>query len=220
MSLILALDGALACASAAVVRDGVVLAARREPGERGQAALLPAMAAAVLAEADIEATALDAVGVTVGPGGFTGLRAALSLAQGIALAAGIPAIGVTVGEALAAALPAGTPAWSVVDTKRGRVVLERIDLHGLAGPPEPMAIEALPTPPPGTLLVGDAAALVAGESTLPDAVAVAAVAARRLTGTLPPRAARPLYVQPPAVQDVAAPAVQDAAPPIVRAPAG
>ena len=42
----------------------------------------------------------------VGPGGFTGLRAAIALAEGIALGAGRPLVGVTTGEALLAALPA------------------------------------------------------------------------------------------------------------------
>ena len=53
----------------------------------------------------MSAADLDLVAVTVGPGSFTGIRAALALAHGLALAAGVPVIGVTVGEALADALP-------------------------------------------------------------------------------------------------------------------
>lgn len=208
MPLILALDGALAGASVALVRDGVVLAARRVATERGQAALLPELLDTVLREAGIVATALDAVGVTVGPGGFTGLRAALSLAQGIALGASIPAIGVTTGEALAAALPPGAPIWAVIDTRRGRVVLERIDPDGVAAVAEAFAIDALEPPGHALRLVGDAATAVLhllpdavlGGVDQPDAVAVAAVAARRLAGQLPPLAARPRYVEPPAVR--------------------
>jgi len=208
MPLILALDGALAGASVAIVRDGVVLAARRVATERGQAALLPELVDAVLRDARIAPIALDAVGVTVGPGGFTGLRAALSLAQGLALAAGIPAIGVTTGEALAAALPPGPPVWAVIDTKRGRVVLERIGPDGAADVAEAIGIDDLA--PPGHLLrvVGDAAAAALhllpgatlGGMDRPDAVAVAAVAARRLAGQVPPLAARPRYVERPAVR--------------------
>ena len=48
---------------------------------------------------------LDLIAVTVGPGSFTGIRAGLALAHGIALAAGVPIVGVTVGEALADSLP-------------------------------------------------------------------------------------------------------------------
>ena len=47
----------------------------------------------------------DAVAVTVGPGGFTGLRAAIALARGFALGWGVPCLGVTLGEAFAASLP-------------------------------------------------------------------------------------------------------------------
>jgi len=215
---ILALDGALARASAAVWADGQVLAAASAEGARGQAVALPPMAARVLTEAGLGGPALDAVAAVVGPGGFTGLRAALALAQGLALAAGCPAIGVTTGEALAAALPPALRAdhavWSVIDTKRGRVLLERFapgaDMP--LGPPEPCTLDALPEPDGPVALVGDAAAEAAGalaargipaaltEHRLPDAAAAAAVAALRLAGRLPPRAALPLYVEPPAVR--------------------
>jgi len=215
---ILALDGALARASAAVWAEGRVLSASAAEGPRGQAVALPPMVARVLAEAGLSATALDAVASVVGPGGFTGLRAALALAQGVALAIGRPAIGVTTGEALAAALPealrAGHAVWSVIDTKRGRVLLERFAPGAGAplGPPEPFALADLPVPEGPVALVGDMAAEAAAalaargvaavltESRLPEAAAVAAVAALRLEGLLPPRAALPLYVEAPAVR--------------------
>ncbi|MCO6419353.1 tRNA (adenosine(37)-N6)-threonylcarbamoyltransferase complex dimerization subunit type 1 TsaB, partial [Siccirubricoccus sp. KC 17139] len=161
---ILALDASLARCSAAVAADGATRAARLAEGDRGHAALLPPMAEAVLAEAGLKATELAAVAAIVGPGGFTGLRAALALAEGIALAAGCPGIGVTTGEALAAALPPALrdahEVWSAIDTKRGRVVLERFPAGAAAaaGPAETLAPDALPPPPPGLLLVGDAAA--------------------------------------------------------------
>jgi tRNA threonylcarbamoyladenosine biosynthesis protein TsaB len=215
---ILAVDGALARASAAVWADGVVLAQAAQDGARGQATALPPMVARVLAEAGLAAPELDAVAAVVGPGGFTGLRAALALAQGLALAIGRPAIGVTTGEALAAALPAalrGSHAvWSVTDTKRGRVLLERIaaGASAAAAPPEPFELEALPLPDQPVALVGDAAEVAAAsllargatvhltDSWLPQAGAAAAVAALRASGELSPRAALPLYVEPPAVR--------------------
>jgi tRNA threonylcarbamoyladenosine biosynthesis protein TsaB len=201
-----------------VVRDGVVLAHQSSAGERGQAALLPPMAEAVLRDAGLAATGLAAVAVVVGPGGFTGLRAALSLAEGIALGAGCPLVGVTTGEALAAALPDALRAeraiWAVVDNRRGRVVLERFAAGALApeAPPEPFEEAALPPPPPRVAIAGDAAPAIAArlaaawvdamltDSRLPDAVAVAKVAAWRLAGLIPPRDATPLYVEPPAVR--------------------
>ena len=120
---VLALDAALGRCSAAVVDNDIVIAERRADGVR-QAAALGGMAEAVLAQADGDA--LDLVAVTVGPGSFTGLRAALSLAHGVALARGIPVVGVTVAEALADALPGlrGRTLWVAIDTSRGRIFLD------------------------------------------------------------------------------------------------
>src|SRR4051794_12513481 len=118
MVAILTLDGALATCSAGVVRDGAVLAER--VGASGQGAALPAMARDVLRVGKV-----DMVAVTVGPGSFTGLRAALALAHGIGLAAGVPVVGVTVGEAMVRWAPPGREFWAATDSKRGRVFLER-----------------------------------------------------------------------------------------------
>jgi tRNA threonylcarbamoyladenosine biosynthesis protein TsaB len=217
---ILAIEGALARCSAAVLEAGAVLAARAEEAARGHPSLLPRFAAEVLERAGLAARALDAVAVGVGPGGFTGLRAAIALAEGIARGAGRPLIGVTTGEALLAALPpgrrAGRAVWAAVDNRRGRAVIEAFPAGADApAAPEVVALTALP-PAPGPLLVlGDAAEAVAaalaarGEAAqawpgLPAAEAVAAVAARRLAGALPARAAAPLYAEPPAVSGPAA----------------
>jgi tRNA threonylcarbamoyladenosine biosynthesis protein TsaB len=217
---ILALDASLARCSAALLADGQIRAHRLLDGERGHAATLPPMVQAVLREAGVAAIDLDAVAAVVGPGGFTGIRAALALAQGLALAAGLPALGVTTGEALVAGQPMPRPPgrqgaiWSVVDTRRGRVVLERFAAGAATaeGPPEACDIDALPLPAGPVTLVGDAAEAVAaallargatavvGESRQPDAAAAARVAALRLAGRIPALAARPLYVEPPAVR--------------------
>ena len=215
MALILALDAALAGCSAALVEGDRVLAARAAQGDRGHAALLPPMVEAVLREAGIAATALDAVAAVVGPGGFTGIRAALALAEGLALGISRPLVGVTTGEALAAALPLGPRAiWTAIDNRRGRVMLERFPPGSrlAAAPPEVMAEEDLPDPDGPVAIAGDAAPAVAAriaargfdvllsEERLPMAGAAARIAALRRAGALPPRPARPLYVEPPAVR--------------------
>lgn len=205
--IILALDAALGRCSAAIVSNGLVLAHRRQDGGRGQAALLAPMVADVLAEADIPATSLGAVAVTVGPGSFTGLRAAIALAQGVAAGAGCPLIGVTVAEALIAALPATATSrdvWVAIDSRRDRVFLLRgLDATAYALTELPHAIGRI-------AVAGDAAIAVASrlaaratasvmltDARLPDAVMVAAVAARRLAGELPKLAAEPMYIDAP-----------------------
>ncbi|SFK15454.1 tRNA threonylcarbamoyladenosine biosynthesis protein TsaB [Falsiroseomonas stagni DSM 19981] len=210
---LLVLDGSLARCSAALLQDGALVAHAFHAGARGQPTALPPLAEQVLAGARP-----DAVAVVVGPGGFTGLRTAIALAEGIALATGARLVGVTTGEALAAALPEGVrdtrAVWAAIDTKRGRFLLERLTPGAwhAATPPEPMAERDIPAPSGPVVLVGDAAPLAAArllargfdatltDSRLPDAAAAGLVALRRLAGDIPWRDATPLYVEPPAVR--------------------
>ncbi len=216
---ILAIEGALARCSVALLDGDAVLASRQAEAARGHPALLPRFVAEVLAEAGLAAGSLDAVAVGVGPGGFTGLRAAIALAEGLAQGAGRPLIGVTTGEALAAALPPGAAAgralWAAIDNRRGRVVLECFAPDAaIPGPPVVAPLDSLPATPAAVLVLGDAAGAVADLLTargdraeahpgLPLAEAVARVAARRRAGGLPPRGAAPLYAEPPAVSSAA-----------------
>jgi tRNA threonylcarbamoyladenosine biosynthesis protein TsaB len=205
---VLALDSALARCAAAVVVSGDVSALRQVEATQGHAALLPVLARDVLTEAGTAATSLDLVAVTVGPGGFTGIRAGLALAHGLALAAGVPVIGVTVGEALADSLPhlGERQLWVAIDSRRGRVFLER------DGQITAELLEALPTPSGKVALAGDAAAPAAArlaardfdvmltDARLPIARHVAMVATRRLGRGLRPLPVQPLYIDPPAAK--------------------
>jgi len=165
---LLALDAAGSACSAAVWCDGRLAARSFAAMRRGQSERLVPMIQAVMAEAGLDFAALDAVAVTRGPGGFTGVRIGLATARALGLALAVPVIGVTSFEAVAAAVPAeqrrGRVLAVVLDAKRREVYVQPFDAALLALAPAaaraPEALAgALPTGP--LLLAGDGAAQAA-----------------------------------------------------------
>lgn len=102
---VLAFDTALEACSAALLDGERVLAARSVAMARGHQERLGPLVAELLAEAGLRTADLDRIGVTVGPGSFTGLRVGLAFAKGLGLALGKPLVGVGTLEALAASVP-------------------------------------------------------------------------------------------------------------------
>src|SRR5215204_4969488 len=100
--IVLGLDTCLTACSVAVIDGGRVLAHRSEVMARGHQERLAPMAEAVMREAGLSFDRLERVGVTVGPGSFTGLRVGVAFAKGLASALAIPAEGVGTQEELAA----------------------------------------------------------------------------------------------------------------------
>ncbi len=209
---ILAIDTATAACSAALMGDGAIIAARHVAMLRGHAEALLPMVEEIMAEAGVAYSALGLIAATVGPGAFTGLRVGLAAARGLALAGGLPIIGVTTLEALAHAVEDGSGERSVVallNARRGEVYYQAYD-PALAplGPPRVGAAEAIVLPKGPVLLVGDGAALLpaardgnSGDieiipSLLPDAAVVAGIAAARFDPAAPPeRPPEPLYLR-------------------------
>ena len=87
---ILAVETATDVCSVAVWSQGDILAERVTTVPRSHAEQLVPMIMTCLEEAGMEATALDAIGVSGGPGSYTGLRIGASTAKGLAYATGIP----------------------------------------------------------------------------------------------------------------------------------
>jgi tRNA threonylcarbamoyladenosine biosynthesis protein TsaB len=208
--LVLGIDTALKSCSAAVLKDGAVLAGKGLALEKGHAEHLAPVVAAVLAAAGVSAQELDRVGVVVGPGGFAGVRVGLAFARGLALGTGIKVIGVTSLAALAAGVAAPRSlVASIVDARRGQVYAALYEGAGsvrvapfVAAPAEALfrlieAAEAVPV-----ALVGDGAGLLAahqgftasGADTEIDAKIVARLAAEASEPAHPPA---PLYLRPP-----------------------
>jgi len=91
--IVLGIDGALGSFSAAVHRDGATAAVVRDGNvalEEGLAAIARAMRDEGIVPQD-----LDRIAVGIGPGGFTGLRVAISYAKSLALAWKRPLVGVS-----------------------------------------------------------------------------------------------------------------------------
>jgi tRNA threonylcarbamoyladenosine biosynthesis protein TsaB len=172
--LILAFDTSAARCAAALVSGGRVIGTRDEAMDRGQAERLMPMLEALLAEASLGWSDLGGVAVCTGPGNFTGVRIAVAAGRGLALALGVPVVGVTAFEALAAG--SGPSRVAVLD-RRGMVFVQ--DFHdGVAlGPAGP----------------GDDPAALPEAALRVDCARVARIAAGRL-GAAPPAA--PLYLRP------------------------
>jgi tRNA threonylcarbamoyladenosine biosynthesis protein TsaB len=221
---ILALDCSAAACSAALWRGGGLAAHRFAAMARGHAETLMPMVERVMDMAGVRYAELDLVAATVGPGSFTGLRIGLAAARGLALAAGVPALGVTSFAAIAEALPdfGRTGLVVAIDDRRGGLYWQEFAAdRSTVGAPVAVAADALAVTMAAlaggrqlrvvgdgvTVLraLGDAIALdLAGDGGPPDAAAVARLAARLAEDVLAGRPAGlppvPLYLRPPEVR--------------------
>lgn len=204
--MILAIDTCLGASSVAVLDGERVLATRGEPMTRGHQERIGIIAREAALEAGVAFADLDRIGVTVGPGSFTGLRVGLAFAKGLATALSIPCVGVNTLESLAFGIPGFAAA--VIDARMSQVYLQVFadgvslmapDALGLGEAAARLA--ELYSGGPATL-VGSGAPLLAealpGAVVLtpaaPDPVAVARLAAAR---PVPSHSPRPLYLRAP-----------------------
>ncbi|CUH51076.1 tRNA (adenosine(37)-N6)-threonylcarbamoyltransferase complex dimerization subunit type 1 TsaB [Shimia marina] len=116
--LILSFDTSAAHVAAALLSGETLVARKVEEMKRGQAERLMPMLEEILAEAGKQFADLDAIGVGIGPGNFTGIRISVSSARGLALGLGIPAVGVNSFDAVEASLE--YPAAPVIPGPRGQ----------------------------------------------------------------------------------------------------
>jgi tRNA threonylcarbamoyl adenosine modification protein YeaZ len=120
------------------VLDGAerVLARRGWSALREATARLPVLAADALAEAGASPGTLGLIAVVAGPGSFTGLRASLAFAHGLALASGAALVPVTVAEATCQGRQGTTPEAVAHAAARRRA--------GLLPPLAPLPVYAAP----------------------------------------------------------------------------
>ncbi len=181
---------------------------------KGQAERLFPMIEEVMGEAGAGWADLDAIGVGVGPGNFTGVRISVSAARGLALSLGVPAIGVSSFDISRHGAPdwAGPELVSLATTRRDADAM--IQLYRDGGPDgAPFEVvfgdadaNAAPELPSGTRVLGHGAAELgrmfqidvreSGESGGSVAATVARFAAEKLAAGAAGDRPAPLYIRP------------------------
>ena len=128
---ILALEFSSEQRSVALAREGVVLAEACELGGRDTKAF--ALIEKVLAAAKIVREEIEMIVVGLGPGSYTGIRAAIAVAQGWQLARGVKLLGISSAECLAAQAQGIFGRMNVViDAQRGEFYLATWEISAAA----------------------------------------------------------------------------------------
>lgn len=129
---VLGIDTATRTASVGVVDDGgEVVGERTGDTASSHAVTLLPLVEVVLAATHTPLREIGLLAISIGPGSFTGVRVAVSVAKGLALATGIPIVGVPTLEALAlAAGPRSGVLWPLLDARKGEVYAAAFRVHG------------------------------------------------------------------------------------------
>lgn len=132
---LLAIDTSTECGSVALAMDRRVLERSAVMPRQHAEQLLPWIDE-LLAEAGLARSQIDAIAVGRGPGGFTGVRLAVAVAQGLAWALQRPLLAVSSLAALAmqAGGASGDRVLAAIDARMGELYLGRfrLDADGLA----------------------------------------------------------------------------------------
>ncbi|EKP0260451.1 MAG: tRNA (adenosine(37)-N6)-threonylcarbamoyltransferase complex dimerization subunit type 1 TsaB [Aeromonas sobria] len=127
---ILAVDTATeACSAALLVGD--TLFSRWEEAPRDHTRKILPMVQAVLEDAGISLSDLDAIAFGRGPGSFTGVRIGISVAQGLAFGVGVPLIGISTLAAMAQGayrLDGAEQVLTAIDARMNEVYFGRYEL--------------------------------------------------------------------------------------------
>jgi tRNA threonylcarbamoyladenosine biosynthesis protein TsaB len=218
---VLAFDTCLGAVSAAVRRreaDGGELREAFELRDTGHAERLLPMIAEVMERAGMAFADLDRIAVTLGPGGFTGVRVGIAAARALALAAGKPVVGATSLAVMAhhaRELLGGPPERELVvavDAHRGALYVQSFGPDRERGAPfllTPQAAAQRVCASSGcadAIIVGPAAAALAAlvreaggaaEHRFPDLQPHARSLAALASGLAPMAPVRPLYLRAP-----------------------
>lgn len=138
---LLALETSTEACSVALWLDGEVRE-RFEIAPRRHAELTLPWAEQLLADAGVAKSQLDAIAIGRGPGAFTGVRLAVAIGQGIALALDRPVVPVSTLAALALQAP-GPRVLAAIDARMGEVYAAAFELRvGDGGVRDAVALDA------------------------------------------------------------------------------
>lgn len=195
--------------------DGAGVRVHEEPGGAQASAVLLPRLLALLQDARLRVADLDAIAFGRGPGAFTGLRTACSVAQGLALGADKPLLPVDtllIVAECAREFTGATDVWAVQDARMGEVYAARYRLETdgwrTVQPPalyDPQTLEQRIAQAPAAVVAGNALPLhpaLAGPATAvpqarPTAAALLALAeaAWRRGEAVDAAQALPLYIR-------------------------
>ncbi|WP_206530264.1 tRNA (adenosine(37)-N6)-threonylcarbamoyltransferase complex dimerization subunit type 1 TsaB [Nordella sp. HKS 07] len=204
--MLLVFDTSMAACSAAAydMMAGRVLAARFALMERGHADALAPMIKAVMDEAGLAFSDLTRIGVTLGPGTFTGVRTGIAMARGLALALDVKIASLDTLSAIAANAPADKrPLVIAADARRDEIYFRGATGEAPMVLPVAEAVRRLPEGRGFVLGTGSEALIAAASGDrlvrlsngdMPDARNFAAHLAARLVEDAAPE---PLYLRPP-----------------------
>ena len=182
------------------------LGLRSEPMAKGHSERIAGFARDAAAQAGVGFPDLDRIGVTVGPGSFTGLRVGLAFAQGLGAALDRPVVGVSALDALAASADRAATVAALIDARRGQVYARFWRGGEPEGPAEALSLDAaaarIADLGSDAVLVGSGAALFAEVAVGRPALTLAGPAPEalaRLAAAADPASApaRPLYLRAP-----------------------
>jgi len=156
---VLGIETSTTQASVALLEGGRVVLERSSARPKQSAERLLPLIAELLSELGWQRGSLQRIGVSVGPGSFTGLRVGIACAQGLSLGLGVPLVGVTSLQAMARAVPDAVPGvrCAVLDARRAEVFAAAY----AAGP------RAAEVRPPMALPIATARETLAGQLTSP-----------------------------------------------------
>jgi tRNA threonylcarbamoyladenosine biosynthesis protein TsaB len=129
--MLLAIDTATRAASIALYDDDGVLAETTWQSRENHTVELTAQIVRLFDLLRAGKNDLEAVGIALGPGSFTGLRVGMSVAKGLAYAAKIPLLGVPTLDIIAHAhARQPLPIWAILAAGRGRYAVARYAARG------------------------------------------------------------------------------------------